>query len=154
MPGHATPLHCPSAPSDAPDAQVLGVVVRGAEGPRVAYVAAAVPVTADILASTAPAAPGEVLRIAARCQAERCAHFDGAACRLAARVVATLAAVAPAPPPCAIRRTCRWFHQEGRDACARCPQVVTLDDRADARIRQLAMPPSVPDRNQTERPST
>jgi hypothetical protein len=34
----------------------------------------------------------------------------------------------PAPsrrlPACAIRRTCRWYHQRGAEACAACPLVV------------------------------
>ncbi|MEU7020426.1 hypothetical protein ABZ990_07170 [Streptomyces sp. NPDC046203] len=31
---------------------------------------------------------------------------------------------APAPPPCAIRSTCRWWAQGGADACRICPGVV------------------------------
>ncbi|NCS45084.1 MAG: nitrogen fixation protein, partial [Microcystis aeruginosa BS11-05] len=28
-------------------------------------------------------------------------------------------------PPCRIRQNCRWWLQEGKAACLRCPQVVT-----------------------------
>ena len=35
------------------------------------------------------------------------------------------APVVGALPRCAIRPTCRWFRQEGREACLRCPQVAT-----------------------------
>jgi len=28
-------------------------------------------------------------------------------------------------PRCAIRPRCRWFRQEGREACLRCPLVAT-----------------------------
>jgi len=28
-------------------------------------------------------------------------------------------------PACLIRATCRWYQQEGKAACHRCPQVVT-----------------------------
>ncbi len=34
-------------------------------------------------------------------------------------------------PRCAIRPTCRWFREQGRAACIRCPQVVT-DARPDS----------------------
>jgi hypothetical protein len=33
--------------------------------------------------------------------------------------------VVKALPVCTIRAECRWFAQEGRAACERCPQVVT-----------------------------
>jgi hypothetical protein len=28
-------------------------------------------------------------------------------------------------PPCPIRRECRWWQQEGKAACMRCPQIIT-----------------------------
>ncbi|MFG2111274.1 hypothetical protein ACGFRB_01295 [Streptomyces sp. NPDC048718] len=41
-------------------------------------------------------------------------------------------AEAPAPPPCAIRSTCRWWAQGGADACRICPGVVHTTAAASA----------------------
>lgn len=82
-------------------------------------------VTKEILASTAPVNPAQVFRFAAGCEEKACRHFDGAKCQLATRIVQILPAVAEALPACLIRPTCRWYQQEGRAACMRCPQVVT-----------------------------
>ncbi|MEH2255413.1 hypothetical protein [Nostoc sp.] len=41
------------------------------------------------------------------------------------RIVEKLLPVAEALPPYSIRRDCRWWQQEGKAACMRCPQVIT-----------------------------
>jgi hypothetical protein len=41
-------------------------------------------------------------------------------------------------PACTIRRECRWFRQEGRAACQRCPQIVTGNTEADDRLKEVA----------------
>jgi hypothetical protein len=71
--------------------QVLGVVSGSGEDARVAYVNAHVQATDELLALTAPLPPAQVLRLAAKCEEKRCTHFDGTDCRLAARIVASLA---------------------------------------------------------------
>jgi hypothetical protein len=131
-------LLCPSAQPQMPDAQVLGVVSGGAGRPLVTYLSERVAATPELLAQAAPAAPGEVFRLAARCETSRCIHFDGQQCRLATRIVAMLPEVAENLPPCIIRKTCRWYRQEGRAACARCPQVVTRNDHPDERLKNVA----------------
>ena len=139
--GHDTgrgPLSCPSAQADMQDAQVLGVMQPGPAGPQLAYVNAHVPVTPDLLAVTGPVPPTQVFRFAARCEESKCTHFDGAKCQLATRIAAGLSAQVNKLPPCAIRRTCRWYDQEGQAACQRCPQVVTRMDRADAKLLEIA----------------
>lgn len=118
-------LTCPSSQPDMDGAQVLGVVERGPDGPRVAYLNAHVPVTDDILASTGEVPPTLVFRFAAPCVAKKCTHFDGEKCQLAVRIAAGLRPAVDKLPPCAVRRTCRWYAQEGGAACGRCPQVVT-----------------------------
>jgi hypothetical protein len=79
----------------------------------------------EMAALTAPAHPADVLRIAARCEESACKHFDGRECNLATRIVQILPAVVDTLPACLIRAECRWYLQEGRPACFRCPQVVT-----------------------------
>jgi hypothetical protein len=120
------------------DARVLGVVSGEDGAPRLAYLNESVPASAELLAEAAPAEPGEVFRLAARCEQSRCTHFDGGRCQLASRIVEGLAAVTDKLPPCIIRSTCRWYSQEGAQACFRCPQIVTLNVDASAALRAVA----------------
>jgi hypothetical protein len=46
-------------------------------------------------------------------------------------------------PACNICRDCRWFRQEGRAACMRCPQIVTGIRDADATLQQVAGVPKL-----------
>ena len=125
VPAPGKPLLCPSAQPDMKDARLLGVVGGTAERPELGYLNEHVPVTDQLLTSAAPVRPGQVFRIAARCDEHCCAHFDGTRCRLATRIVQILPAVTEGLPACLIRPTCRWYQQEGRAACLRCPQVIT-----------------------------
>ena len=138
-PAGATALHCPSAQPDMAEAEVLGVASGSPEAPRLAYLNARLPVSEDLLAMTAPLPPTRVLRFAARCTERQCTHFDGAKCQLAVRIVEMLPEVSEELPPCVIRRTCRWYAQEGRAACLRCPQIVTYTGEPDERISLVAM---------------
>lgn len=119
------PRLCPSAQPDMKDARILGVVGGTAEEPELVYLNERVPVTDELLARAAPAKPGQIFRIAAQCDENGCTHFDGKRCRLATRIVQILPAVTEGLPACVIRPTCRWYQQEGRAACLRCPQVIT-----------------------------
>jgi hypothetical protein len=120
------PILCPSAQPDTADAKVFGVFIDTPQaGMRVGYLTEAQPITPDIVAATQPARPAEVLRVAAPCMGGGCVHFDGSNCKLGARVTSMLDPVVSGLPRCAIRPSCRWFRQEGRAACLRCPQVVT-----------------------------
>lgn len=139
--GRAGPLLCPSASAAAEGSVVIGVVLGTRAAPRVAYVEAPIPVTPEIVARTAPVPPNQVLRTAATCAERACHHFDGKDCTLAARIVARLDPVVDRPPPCAIRPRCRWWRQEGRAACARCPEVVTESVPHSEAFREAAMPP-------------
>ncbi len=133
----ATPF-CPSAQPEMDDASVIGVVQRTEAGPRVAYLQADQKATAEITALAAPLRPTEVMRFAARCEGSACRHFDGQDCKLVTRIVAMLDPVADALPACRIRSDCRWFRQEGRAACLRCPQVVTESNNASDTMRAAA----------------
>lgn len=131
-------LKCPSAQPGMGDVQVLGVVSREGEAPRLAYVNEPVAATPEILELAAPVAVSEVFRLSARCEESKCVHFDGARCQLAVRIAKLLPEVVDALPPCNIRRDCRWFRQEGRAACLRCPQIVTGTPEADERLKEVA----------------
>jgi hypothetical protein len=116
---------CPSAQTDWPGAVAFGVVAGSVEEPRVRHLAEPLPVTDQLLAMTHPLRATEVLRIAAPCAGSACVHFDGENCQLVTRITRLLPVVADALPPCSIRPTCRWWLQEGKSACMRCPQIVT-----------------------------
>ena len=105
--------------------RVFGLVEGTPEQPRVAYLEETTPASAELMALAGPVQPIEVFRLAAPCVEKACSHFDGKDCQLAVRIVQILPAVTDSLPPCRVRHECRWFSQEGRPACLRCPQVVT-----------------------------
>jgi hypothetical protein len=132
------PLKCPSAQPGMGDVQVLGVVSRDAEAPRLAYLDGPMTATPETLELAAPLAVSEVFRLSARCEEAKCMHFDGTHCQLAVRIAKLLPEVVDYLPACNIRPDCRWFRQEGRAACLRCPQIVTGSHEADELLQQVA----------------
>jgi hypothetical protein len=138
VPTEQRTLLCPSAQPEMKASRVLGVVAGAAEAPQVSYLNEPLPVTDDLLRLAAPVKPTEVFRFAAHCEEKVCRHFDGTHCRLATRIVEILPAVTEGLPACLIRPTCRWYHQEGRPACLRCPQIVTLTYEASDEYRRAA----------------
>ena len=132
---------CPSAPPDADGAVAFGVVGRRGNRSHVRWIETPQPVTPELLDKTGEADPRQVMRFAGACQEKACAHFDGKDCQLATRLVSMLDPVAGKPPPCTLRKDCRWFTQEGVAACRRCPQIVTQTGDPDKRMREAATPP-------------
>lgn len=131
---------CPSAQPDWENSVVLGVVSGTVEEPRLAYLIEPQPVTDELLALTKPVLPTEVLRFAAPCAGIACKHFDGTNCRLVARTVQLLPKVVDVLPACRLRPKCRWWQQEGKAACLRCPQVVTDSYTSSQQVRKAAIP--------------
>lgn len=133
-------LCCPSAPPDWDGSRVLGIVGGTVEEPQVSYLSEAVPVTSELLALTRPVKPTEVFRFSAPCAGKACQHFDGTDCRLVTKVVRLLPTVVEKLPPCNLRPNCRWWKQEGKEACRRCPQIVTMNCCPSEQLRQAADP--------------
>ena len=120
---------------------LFGVVGGGAaDSDLVAYLKEPKEVTPDVVALAGPLPATAVFRFAATCAESACVHFDGSHCRLAGRIVHLLPPVVEVLPPCAIRSRCRWWAQEGRAACMRCPMVATNPADADDAMRQAAAP--------------
>lgn len=117
---------CPSAQPGMDRCQVLGVVDHNGPAPVLRYLNEPVEASREVLATTAPLKPTEVLRLSATCAEHRCPHFDGMDCKLVSRIVRLLPAVVDSLPPCVIRRECRWYSQEGGAACKRCPGMTTV----------------------------
>lgn len=139
-PAPPKPLMCPSAQPEMEDSVVLGVLENTPKGQRLAWIEKPQPVTPELLSLTGEVDPRNIFRFAARCEENRCVHFDGQDCRLASRIVQILPAAVSALPPCRIRPECRWYQQEGRDACFRCPEVVTHLENPTADVVQAATP--------------
>jgi hypothetical protein len=135
-----SPLLCPSAQPDMEDARILGVLGGPPGAPRISYLDWPQPVSDELLALAHPLPPAEVYRFAARCEGRACRHFDGDNCNLATRIVQILPAVVDSLPACKIRLECRWYQQEGRVACLRCPQVITQVEGAGEQYRRAAAP--------------
>jgi hypothetical protein len=132
------PLDCPSAPATADGARIFGVMTGTPDHHRVGYLTEALPATDKLLALSGPAKPEQLFRVAAPCAGGGCKHFKDNSCSLAKRIVEGVPAVVNALPPCQIRSTCRWFRQEGKAACFRCPQVMTDNPNATDHERQIA----------------
>jgi hypothetical protein len=116
---------CPSSIAAADgSAKVFGVVDGDGSSQRISYLSKPVPVTVDLLRLTDPIAPDRIFRVANACVEEACAHFDGESCRLASRIRRHLEPIVSELPRCGIRHSCRWWRQEGIEACKRCPQII------------------------------
>ncbi|NDJ21961.1 nitrogen fixation protein [Nostoc sp. B(2019)] len=131
---------CPSARPEMANSVVFGLISGTVTEPRVAYLKQPTLVTDELIAKVSPVTPTEVFRTAAPCAAKGCQHFDGRDCRLAMHIVEKLPTVAAELPPCPIRRDCRWWQQEGRAACMRCPQVITDNYNASELMHEIATP--------------
>lgn len=133
---------CPSAQPDWEDSRLFAVVGGSSDHPELAYLKSPLPVTEDLLKLASPVTPAEVFRFAAHCACSDCAHFASAnsKCRLAEKIVRWAPIVVNRLPSCAIRLHCRWWQQEGRAACLRCPQVITTDFHSSEEIRRAADP--------------
>jgi len=136
-------LLCPSAPPEWEGSRVIGVVGGSAAEPRVSSLSEPLPVTNELLALSGPVSPTEVFRFAAPCHCTGCAHFAEQKCTLVERIVQLVPEVVEQLPFCLIRNECRWWQQEGKAACQRCPQVVTDNYNPSSAMREAALPPSL-----------
>jgi len=136
------PVLCPSAQPDWGESQVIGVMTGTVDKPEMAYLNAPLPVTQQLLDLAKPVDPAEVFRFTAPCACNNCAHFasEQSKCRLAEKVVRWTPMVVDQLPLCSIRPDCRWWQQEGREACFRCPQVVTNDLKPTSEMRRASNP--------------
>jgi len=131
---------CPSAQPEWAGSFVFGVVAGKAEKPQVIHLEKPLPVTDELLALAKPVTPTEIFRFAAPCAEKACIHFSGSNCLLVQRTVEKLSEVVDTLPSCRIRQNCRWWQQEGKAACMRCPQVITDNYNPSELIREVATP--------------
>lgn len=118
---------CPSARCEE-DALLLGVVSAAGQVeflPQLARVS-----RAFVEIAQAGRQPESRFRFAAPCQQAGCRNWGDGGCALPRRIASDLAnagrQISDQPlRPCAIRRACVWFAQEGPAACPGCELVVT-----------------------------
>ena len=95
----------------------------------VAYVTPAVAVEAVRESLDASQGPLESrFRFAGPCVTSRCGFWTGDQCGLGAKLAQSYQETGEPQhelPKCAIRRTCRWFAEQGPAACTPCSYVVT-----------------------------
>ena len=120
------PLRCPSSYPGGIDAKVFAVVVGSVDEPEVKYLKKSIDATDQLLQSVSPAEPTEVFRFSSNCIDKRCGHYDSneSKCTLVQRTIQFINPKIDNLNPCAIRKSCVWRNQEGKEACVRCPQVV------------------------------
>ena len=114
---------CPSAPCE-PGARLHGFV-----GPDDRIIRLAKPIEVDrefVDQAHEGPSPTKRFRFSNTC-VSGCGFWNGTGCNLAARalLLAIDENLAGPLPRCSIRKTCRWYAQEGGTVCQTCSQVVT-----------------------------
>lgn len=115
---------CPSATCH-PGSLLLGVVQSDR---KVALLSTPMLVTEDFVDKAFKAGdPEKRLRFAGKCARSGCSQWTGSRCGVIdeAMKVMEFAIDDSALPQCNIRADCRWFSQNGADACKVCPYVIT-----------------------------
>lgn len=134
------PLDCPSSQPNQPGSRVIGVITTHRKTVRMIPLRQPVPAS-DIIPLIPDSIPiTEIVRVASPCQSEKCVHFAGGGCSLVTKIVAHLPVVSEKLAPCALRRSCRWWFQEGAAACLRCPQIITEPYRPSESMLKLGCP--------------
>jgi hypothetical protein len=131
---------CPSVFPGWPDSVAFGIVGGSVQAPRWQPFAKPIGVTDDLLKLAGPVAPTEVFHFAGPCAGKACQHFqqETGDCRLMAKTVKFVPKVQDKLPPCTIRPSCKWWRQEGRDACYRCLQVASSNPMNPEAMRRAA----------------
>lgn len=116
-------LICPSARSQN-GSSLIGVV--GGNG-IVDYLGKPWPIDRDFVDATEMSeAKGRHFRFAATCIEAKCVHFSNSRCGVSDAMLVHLAEQASLhTPKCGIRSQCRWFAQNGLQACKVCSLVIT-----------------------------
>ena len=116
---------CPSAPANE-NAILLGVVQTDGS---VAFIKDRIEVSREFLNRADTSTPLETrFRFSSACHGSACKQWSDGRCSVPERLVQLMprsTATDTALPACSIREQCRWFQQQGADACRLCPLVVT-----------------------------
>ncbi len=113
---------CPSARAEI-GATLLGY--RGADG-KMTFLKERAEIDQTFL-DEAGQRPEERFRFSSPCVEHQCSQWDGCKCKIPEMIADRYppAEAAASLGPCVIRAACRWYGQEGAEACRLCPMVVT-----------------------------
>lgn len=118
-------LDCPSAPYQDPEARLFGVVLEEDGETRVAYLQKDAALPDDFDPTSLGVDPAYALRFAAPCANMGCGQWREGGCGLGKAIVEQLAPVVDIAPTCMLRKTCRWYAENGKASCLRCPKITT-----------------------------
>ena len=116
---------CPSAEPKA-GAVLLGIVKQDG---KVAMLSQRLEIDDSFIESAVQGRElGQRFRFASSCSTQGCANWSGHHC-MVLDIARQLAHIEPLDsallPVCSIRDTCRWFMQDGAEACRICPKINT-----------------------------
>lgn len=114
---------CPSAPLTE-NSFLFGVLDEKAE---VQYIDSVIPITEDLLSSFSNIDnPEKHFRFTMTCGKDKCAQWSDNKCSVGSAIQkADINNLNTKPMKCAIRQACRWYSQEGLEACTLCKYIVT-----------------------------
>ncbi len=121
-PQSGSPKSCPSGPCEE-GALLVGVMTSAG---RLAYLLPPTEIDAEFVAEARRQGnPERRFRFSTPCVEASCPQWDGTGCGLGA-AIAEHGSETPTDglPNCAIRKTCRWYAEQGGRACAVCPLIV------------------------------
>jgi hypothetical protein len=116
---------CPSGQCEE-GALLLGVMTSSG---RLAYMQPPTRIDAEFVAAAkAQGRPERRFRFSTPCVEGGCPQWTGESCALGQMIVEQADTATSLPdsrlPTCAIRSSCRWYFEQGADACAVCPLIV------------------------------
>lgn len=113
---------CPSA-TLSEGAVLLGIVN---ENGSVGFISNHTPVTGELFDELAGIPePEKQFRFSSACVESGCHQWQEGKCSVIRRIISANDEQVPQLPDCSIRKSCRWFYQEGPSACSFCPYIVT-----------------------------
>lgn len=110
-------LTCPAAAQD--DAIDTFGFFRSDEG-RVEFYAELIPLPEVLRGDRETPNPIDRMRLSAPCLTRKCVHWTGGSCRLGNAVAEVGRRTQSGQPACAVRSDCRWFAENGGEACKSC----------------------------------
>lgn len=118
---------CPSAVCE-PGSKLIGIV--NSQG-MVDLLPKAIDVDEEfVLEAQKGRAPEERFRFSGKCVQSGCHQWKGGGCGVIKKVLNAFPETTNANlPACAIRKTCRWYFQEGGKACMICPLIITDNEK-------------------------
>lgn len=151
---HDIGLDCPSAPHQHPEAKLLGVVLEEDGEAQVAYLEKDTDVPDNFDAEALGIDPGHALRFSAPCANKGCGQWRDGGCGLGKAIIEQLKPVVDVAPACTLRKTCRWFAENGTASCLRCPQITTRRHKTQIiRVPRTMVGPQAPAERTESHPS-